>query len=360
VITFEQCTLDDVAKALDYLDAGCSRNDWIVVGAAIKNEFGEGGRDAFQSWSEGSDKYDKANFLSSWKSIKATGRSGTVTIATLFKLSIAEGYKSAKKEWSADEKKKREVEYAERRAQREKEAIAEQVKLDALQNAISVAANTVWDHLALKGKSDYLENKNIKPNGVRFISKQFMFVVDLVKNTAYVLADRAEMNAVVKLKKQDDNAISFLWLKRGSIALPMYDMQGKLWSLQFVSPSGTKLFIKCSKKSGTCFLLSTGSQIEAPAPIMLAEGFATGASILMATGYPVFVCWDAGNLLAMSSEIRKAYSDAKLLICGDNDSNTKNNPGLTKSIKAAAAANCDYVVPTFESLMSEIKEAANG
>jgi putative DNA primase/helicase len=357
VITFEQCTLDDVADALSFLDAGADRDSWAVLGMAIKSEFGDLGEGVFESWSMSSDKYNKANFKSAWRSFK---QSGGITIATLFKQALDAGYKPTKKEWSADEKKKREAEYAERRVLREKEAIAEQVKLDALQNAISVAANTVWDHLALKGKSDYLENKNIKPNGVRFISKQFMFVVDLVKNTAYVLADRAEMNAVVKLKKQDDNAISFLWLKRGSIALPMYDMQGKLWSLQFVSPSGTKLFIKCSKKSGTCFLLSTGSQIEAPAPIMLAEGFATGASILMATGYPVFVCWDAGNLLAMSSEIRKAYSDAKLLICGDNDSNTKNNPGLTKSIKAAAAANCDYVVPTFESLMSEIKEAANG
>jgi putative DNA primase/helicase len=357
VITFEQCTLDEVAEALTFLDAGTDRDSWAVLGMAIKSEFGDLGCDVFESWSMSSDKYNKANFKSAWRSFK---QGGGVTIATLFKQALDAGYKPAKKEWSDDEKKKRDAEYAERSVQREKEAIAEQVKLDALQNSISVAANTVWNNLALKGESDYLERKSIKANGARFVNKQFMFVVDLVKNTAYVLVDRAEMNAVVRLKKQDDNAISFLWLKRGFIALPMYDMQGKLWSLQFVSPNGTKLFIKCSKKSGTCFLLSTGSQIEAPAPIMLAEGFATGASILMATGYPVFVCWDAGNLLAMSSEIRKAYPDAKLLICGDNDSNTKNNPGLTKSIKAAAAANCDYVVPTFERVTSEIKEAANG
>lgn len=353
---YEQCTLDEVAEALSFLDASVDRDTWVTIGMAIKSEFGDMGKSEFESWSMSSDKYSKSDFSSTWRSLK---QGGGVTIKTLFKMAVDAGYKPEPTELSEQEKQARHNEAQARRAEREKEAIAEQKLLDDLKNQIAGVSQAIWasDFLSEEGESEYLERKQIRAFGARFVARSFMVVVDLDKNTAYAKYDRDEMLAITKLKKDCPDAVSFLWLKKNTLVLPMYDMAGKLWSLQFILPNGTKLFIKRSKKSGTCFLVGTAP--TKACPVMIAEGFATGASIFMATGFPVYVCWDAGNLLTMAPIIRNAFPDMPFLICGDNDRHDEKNPGLTKARKAANDAKCAFVVPTFDSLMLEIKEAAN-
>ena len=362
---FEQCTLDEVSEAMGFLDAGMSRHDWAIVGMAIKSEFGEGGQSTFDDWSAGSDKYDKDNIKSSWRSFKQSGRNGSVSIATLFKQAIDAGYKPKQQEFSEEEKQKRQQEYQARRVLREKEAIEEQRLLGELQLSIAKACQTVWENLPIEGESDYLKRKQVAACGARFVGSSFMFVVDLVENRAYVLTERDEMTRMAAFKKAHPDDVTFFWLKKGAIVLPMFDMQGTLWSLQFILANGTKLFIKNSMKSDTCFLIGEVDH-NGHSPICLAEGFATGASVYMATGYPVFVCWDAGNLKKIAPQVREAFPDYEMLICGDNDvyhKETKalneNNEGLLAATHAAREAMCGFVVPFFNPLGMEDKVAAN-
>jgi putative DNA primase/helicase len=356
---YDQCTLDDVEDALSFLDPSCDRDTWVVIGMAIKAEFGDMGKTEFENWSMGSDKFSKSNFNSTWRSLK---QGGGTTIRTLFKMAMDAGFKPEQPELSEAEKQKRFHEAQVRRVEREKEALAEKVALDELQDCISGVCQSVWasDYLSYEGESDYLKRKQVSSFGAKFVCRSFMIVVDLERNTAFTKFDHKEMMAITEAKKANPDSISFLWLKKDTLVLPMFDMAGKLWSLQFVLPNGTKLFIKCSKKRGTCFLLGEIQPNSAPSPICSAEGFATGASIVMATGYPVFVCWDSGNLLAMTPQIAKAFPNHPLLVCGDNDQSTEGNPGLAKAKEAASASSCGFVVPSFESLLTDIKEAANG
>ena len=81
--------------------------------------------------------------------------------------------------------------------------------------------------------------------------------------------------------------------------------------------------------------------------LLLCEGFATACSLHQATGYPVCVCFSAGNLKPVAEMVRKSAftSSARLLICGDDDTQTEVNPGRTKATEAAQAVAAGVVFP---------------
>ena len=75
---------------------------------------------------------------------------------------------------------------------------------------------------------------------------------------------------------------------------------------------------------------------------MVAEGYATAASVHEATGYPVAVAFDAGNLEPVAETIREKLPDCSIIIAGDND---KSGVGQEKARAAAAASGGKVVIP---------------
>ncbi len=75
--------------------------------------------------------------------------------------------------------------------------------------------------------------------------------------------------------------------------------------------------------------------------LLLAEGYATGASLHEATGWPVAVCFDAGNLKPCALALHGLHPGALLLVCGDDDrateARTGTNPGRVRGAAAARA-----------------------
>jgi len=65
----------------------------------------------------------------------------------------------------------------------------------------------------------------------------------------------------------------------------------------------------------------------------LCEGLATGLSIRAAINkrFPVFVAFDAGNLGAVAEIVRAQFPASPILVCADDDWQTKGNPGVTKA-----------------------------
>lgn len=53
--------------------------------------------------------------------------------------------------------------------------------------------------------------------------------------------------------------------------------------------------------------------------VLVAEGYATAATLHAATGYPVAVAFDAGNLKPVAEALRQRYKQAKVLVCADDD-----------------------------------------
>jgi putative DNA primase/helicase len=89
-------------------------------------------------------------------------------------------------------------------------------------------------------------------------------------------------------------------LYNGALVIPMREGTA-LHSLQFIGEDGTKRFLTDGRIKGCYF--SIGSTKDKPA-ICIAEGFATGATIHEATGYPVAVAFNAGNLKAVATAMR--------------------------------------------------------
>ena len=129
---------------------------------------------------------------------------------------------------------------------------------------------------------------------------------------------------------------------RGSLVLPVTSPDGVIQSLQFIDAEGNKLFLKGGMKSG-CYFKIGGAPVDR---VIVAEGYATGASLHMAHGCPVAVAFDAGNLEPVAKAIRQRLPEnVAIEIWADNDLNTKGNPGVTKATKAAEAVGAKVVVP---------------
>jgi putative DNA primase/helicase len=131
---------------------------------------------------------------------------------------------------------------------------------------------------------------------------------------------------------------------RGGLALPLRDLNGDLNSLQFVDSAGRKRFLSGGRVAGCFFTLAD----KADGPLVICEGYATGASIHEATGHSVICCMDCGNLSGVARALRELWPQREIIVASDNDQFTDGNPGLTKATAAAKAIHARLAVPQFK------------
>lgn len=136
-----------------------------------------------------------------------------------------------------------------------------------------------------------------------------------------------------------------------AILVPMRDRNGTLWGAQRIFPDGSKRFLSGQRVDG-CF--HSIGDFETDSPLLICEGFATGATLHEATGYPVAVAFNAGNLASVALELRKDFPERAFMICGDDDQWTVNqktgepdNVGRAKAGKAAMLSQAATVFPEF-------------
>ncbi len=128
-----------------------------------------------------------------------------------------------------------------------------------------------------------------------------------------------------------------------TLLIPVRDYAGTLHGLQFINPDRSKRFKIGTVKAGNFFWISGDNT----GPVLICEGYATGASLNEATGYSVAVAFDAGNLDAVTRKLRVKMPDRTLLVCADNDQWTEGNPGITKATAAARESRTLLAIPKF-------------
>lgn len=139
-----------------------------------------------------------------------------------------------------------------------------------------------------------------------------------------------------------------LKLYKDMLVVPAY-RGGKLASLQFIGADGVKRFLKGGRMDGAYASVSGGADRS---KILIAEGYATAGTLHEATGVPVVVAFNAGNLVAVSKAIRAKYPDAELILAADDDRHTVVrgellNVGVVKARAAAEAVGGTVMVPQF-------------
>ena len=91
------------------------------------------------------------------------------------------------------------------------------------------------------------------------------------------------------------------------LLIPLRDHKGKLWSFQEIDHKGNKLFLKNGKVKGLFHIIGEQTDI-----IFIGEGYATMASIHVATEKACVVAFNAGNLRDVCSQVRYSYPDNEL------------------------------------------------
>ena len=305
-----------IRAALLHISANLSRDEWARIGMAINSEFpDETGRTLFLDWSATADSFDSKAAQATWKSIKA---SGGVSIATLLHQAQGSGFTLPKDNQARSElDPETAARLARERAASQK---VEQAQQHAAHEDAARDAQRQWDEASETGESPYLARKGVKPYGVRFST-------------------------------------------HAALLVPLRDASGKLWNRQRIAPEKPpnggpdKLFVKGGRKSGLWHLIGIVGTVSSPIPgdkagpavLLIAEGYATAASPHQATGYPVAVAFDAGNLAHVAKALRSVYPATLLVLCGDDDMQTLvqsgHNPGRDKATAAARAARGLAVFP---------------
>lgn len=172
-----------------------------------------------------------------------------------------------------------------------------------------------------------------------------------VSNTLY-----AKMEAVTQhpyLDKKHIEGIHKGTLRQDGtdLIVPMQDESGKLWGFQRILASGKKLFQEKQRILG-CFYKIHGSLDK----ILVAEGFATGASLNIATGCTVYIAFNTANLPHITRIAVTTYPESQIFICGDDDvwKDPNKNPGrsaVQKCLEKHPAATQAF--PIFKNLTSQ-------
>ena len=119
----------------------------------------------------------------------------------------------------------------------------------------------------------------------------------------------------------------------GCLLIPARAMDGRLATVEAIFPEKPtdgrdKDFLKGGAKTGAFFTIG---DLASATTILIAEGYATAATLHEATGHPTVVAFDAGNLAPVTTAIRSTYLKTQIVLCADNDRATPGNPGLSKA-----------------------------
>ena len=277
--------MSDVERIRAALSFVCpdDRDTWVAMGMAVKDELGAAGFDIWDAWSQQSASYQPAAAKSVWKSFKASGK---VSVGSLFHAARLAGWQDDDRYAIPDP-----LEVERRRAVRAAAEAAETRKREQLAERAGHRAGALWSSASRTGVSPYLVHKRVEAESIRFLSD-------------------------------------------GAVVVPLvrYGVPPSLVGAQVILADGAKRFVTGSAKQGSACRL--GMVVEGQ-PIMVAEGLATGLTIRQATGrrWPVFVAFDAGNLLPVALMLRRLFPRCPLLICADDDFMTAGNPGIAKAKK---------------------------
>ena len=287
-ITYET-DYDEVRRALTYLDPN-DRETWWKAGAALKSEFDEGGRSLWEDWGRGYPKWNQREANAQWKSFKH----GHIHIGTLFHMAKDNGFTFSQnyRAPSAEEIAHREVAWA---VKREVQDAWDKVSRDHAART----ANIVW------------ENANTRP-----ADAGFPYLSDKGITDPAVLS-----NARINRFKDEDRLV-----------IPMYDRPNHIVNRQAIDANGGKFFLPGGEVGGAYGKIAAPNS-DWTGGVYLAEGFATAASIHTATGKPVIIAFNAGNLPKVAAKMAQMLPEnTPVYIAADNDAS---QTGIKKAAEAA-------------------------
>jgi hypothetical protein len=131
------------------------------------------------------------------------------------------------------------------------------------------------------------------------------------------------------------------------LLVPIYQADGKVWSIEAINVNGKKDSRKDSKKAGGFHHFG---KITGAKRVLIGEGLATVAAGVDADGSPAAAALTRSNLKAIGLMVRdKAAPDAEIIFLADHDPKPDGtNPGLRAAEDAARACGGKVAIPGTE------------
>jgi len=136
----------------------------------------------------------------------------------------------------------------------------------------------------------------------------------------------------------------------GRLIVPLYNVDGALASLQYISEDEKRYHPGGMTKSCSWTLgeISSG-------PIFVAEGYATAATIHEVSGRPCVIAYSANNLPAIVGQLRETHGQAQeIVIVADNDAS---GVGRNKADEASAQHGGRIVTPPTEGDANDYRQS---
>ena len=303
--------IDDIRSALSYIDSH-DRDTWWQVGAAVKDELGENGYDLWDEWSQRADNYDNRAAKSTWKSLKP----GSFSIGTVWKLARQNGWQPAKPYTppSVEEQARRKAESEARRQAAEQER-------QQTQQRVKGTAQKIWNSSRPASLSHpYLAAKGItNPDAIAGLRQN-------------------------EYKDNDNLIIPVLY-------------ENEIVNLQSINQDGGKRFLAGGQVQGAYAFIGKADDVE-KVGVVMAEGYATAASIYEATGKPVIIAFDAGNMVAVAERLaQKLPQNVPVVVAVDNDAS---QTGIKKARQAVALLGDRAAAIQPEFTMTQIQQYQKG
>lgn len=303
--------IDDIRSALSYIDSH-DRDTWWQVGAAVKDELGENGYDLWDEWSQRADNYDNRAAKSTWKSLKP----GSFSIGTVWKLARQNGWQPTKPYTppSAEELERR-------KAESEAKRLAAERERQQTQQKVKITAQKIWQSSRPASLSHpYLAAKGItNPESIAGLRQN-------------------------EYQGNDNLIIPVLY-------------ENEIVNLQSINQDGGKRFLAGGQVQGAYAFIGKAEDVE-KVGVVMAEGYATAASIYEATGKPVIIAFDAGNMVAVAERLaQKLPQNVPVVVAVDNDAS---QTGIKKARQAVALLGDRAAAIQPEFTMTQIQQYQKG
>lgn len=247
-------------SALNYLDAGCPRDEWVKIGMAAKSA-GLSFED-FHTWSSSASNYEnEKSCLAVWKSLN---ESGAVTARTLFGMAFSKGWtdpSGPRTKWTS-------------------------TKTTAKKSAHQprcLDAHEVWERC-----------------------------IPATPSHAYVCRKQGEISGLRIYPNHAPPLIIHRQIVSGYLVIPCW-CDGQLQTLQFIPPSNDdKLNLPGASFNDGFFTVG-----EIRSQIYICEGIGQAWAVNKVTNVASVVCFGAGRMMTVAKILRAKYPAARLLIVSD-------------------------------------------
>lgn len=318
---YERLSEQTISEALSHIP-NHERGTWVQMAMAVKSELGDAGFDIWNEWSARADNYNARDAKDVWRSVNASGK---VTIATLIQKAKENGYKIGKPERISED------DYAKRIAERNAMLEREAEELKQKRAAAAILAERIYNGASAEGVAShpYITRKGIRVTGE-------------VRVGDYTRYDGARQIA-------------------NCLIIPIRNASRKIVSVQAIFPAFDTFlerdrdYLAGGEKQGGYF--TVGAISKSTETVLICEGYSTGCALHQATGYPVLIAFDAGNLPAVARMARERLPNARVVLCADNDQFKAKALGFNQGVKSASEAASliggIIAVPVFKDLEGE-------